>query len=161
MVFILVVVLAWQQTASWTENMACVNIIIITIHGQHSAREVTPYPWECSALPTKYFKTRSLSRRLRRELLNKTWKMMSAAQRLRRRSLVSFFECIFSRRKGIANLGEQRRSDVTEAFNMPRPVRWGPNSGRLFHLRGLVSPAARSLTVSLSRNYLIYCTLQL
>lgn len=49
---------------------------------QHSARKATPYPWECDALPSKYFKIRSLSRRVCIDLLNKTWKMMSEAQRL-------------------------------------------------------------------------------
>lgn len=62
----------------------------VRYRGRHSARKVTPYPWECNALPSKYFKTRSLSRRLCIELLNETWKMMSATQRLRRRLLISF-----------------------------------------------------------------------
>lgn len=117
----------WQQGATNSHSAA----LYITIYVQHSAREVTPYPWECSALPSKYFKTRSLSTRLR-ELLNKTWKMMSAAQRFRRRLHLSFFECIFSRRKGIANLDEQRRSDVTEVFDIctfARSVRSEPAGG--------------------------------
>lgn len=115
----------WQQRPASEQHSS--RVYNNTKRVRHSAREVTPYPWECSALPSKYFKTRSLSRRLRSELLNKTWKMMSAAQRPRRRLLFSFFKCIFSRRKGIANLGEQRRSDVTEVFDMPSPARWGPS----------------------------------
>lgn len=64
-----------------SQKCSCIVYMPITLCHRHSARKVTPYPWECYALPSKYFKTRSLSRRLCIELLNETWKMMTVSQR--------------------------------------------------------------------------------